>query len=755
MNYSGLIVAVITFLVIGMFHPLVIKGEYYFGTRCWWAFAIAGVAFIVASLMVDHHMASPVLGVVGCSCLWSILEIFEQKKRVEKGWFPMNPKRRDDYKPMIRMMATMVMIAMTTAANAETLNVASPDGRLTVKIQDEAGRVNYAVAYDGKEVMKPSLLGFVSNVGDFSRGLTYRGCKTHEVNDSYSIRNIKARNVKYHANELNATYADSKGREMTVTFRVSDNDIAFRYSMPQWGETASIIIKSEATSFRLPDDRTTSFICPQSGPMVGWMRTKPSYEEEYKPDAPLTDKSAYGQGYTFPCLFRISNNESGDNTWVLISETEVDGKYVGSHLSDYSSEKGYGIAFPMAGEANGHGTADAALALPGVTPWRTISVGGDLKPIVETTISTDVVTPRYTASTDYRPGRYTWSWLIWQDTSINYDDQVKFIDLAAAMGYEYVLVDNWWDKQIGRDRIVELSRYAQGKGVSLMLWYNSNGAWSDAPQTPKQCMNTSLARRKEMAWLKSIGVKGIKVDFFAGDKQHTIQLYEDILADANDFGIQVIFHGCTLPRGWERMYPNYVASEAVLASENTFFNEHHAKQEAFELTMHPFCRNAVASMDWGGTIMNKYLAPDNKSRHRRYTSDIFEMAAAITIQTSVQCIAMQPNNLTELPQMELEFLREVPTSWDETRFIDGYPGKYVVMARRSGDKWYVVGLNATKQPLKLDIDIPMFAGTTAAYYYDKPSKKSLWPEPVLGKLKVDAKGKARVVIQPDGGIIIK
>ena len=653
------------------------------------------------------------------------------------------------------LITSVLMVASVFAANAENLKVTSPDGRLIVNLNDKGGIVTYDVTYDGQEAVKPSRLGLITNVGDFSRGLSFKTSTTRQVSDSYSIRNIKARNVEYRANELNATYADKQNREMTVTFRVSDNNIAFRYSMPQWGETASIIIKEEATSFAFPDG-TTSFICPQSSPMVGWMRTKPSYEEEYKPDAPLTDKSAYGEGYTFPCLFKVGNEKlEAGNYWVLISETGVDGKYVGSHLSDYSADNGYRIAFPMPGEANGHGTTDAALALPGATPWRTITVGSDLRPIVETTISTDVVEQKYAPSIDYRPGRYTWSWLIWQDTSINYADQVKFIDLASAMGYEYVLVDNWWDTQIGRDKIVELSKYAQGKGVSLMLWYNSNGAWSDAPQTPKQCMNTTLARRKEMAWLKSIGVKGIKVDFFAGDKQHTMQLYEDILTDANDFGIQVIFHGCTLPRGWERMYPNYVASEAVLASENTFFNEHHAIQEGFELTMHPFCRNAVASMDWGGTIMNRYMSPDNKSRHRRYTSDIFEMAAAIVIQTSVQCIAIQPNNLTDLPQMELDFLREVPTSWDETRFIDGYPGKYIVMARRSGDRWYVVGLNATKEPLKLDINIPMFADTTAAYYYDKPSKKSLWPESILGKIKVDAKGKTKITIQPNGGIIIK
>ena len=661
------------------------------------------------------------------------------------------------------IITTMLTATCIFAANAKELKVTSPDGRLVVTLNDNRGIPVYSATYDGNEAIKPSRLGLITNVGDFSSGLTFKKSSECKVNDSYSIRNIKARNVEYRANELNATYADNKDREITFTFRVSDNNIAFRYSMPQWGETASIIVKSEATSFSLPDG-TTSFLCPQSSPMVGWMRTKPSYEEEYKPDAPLTDKSAYGEGYTFPCLFKVAPQAGMHNAiWVLISETGVDGKYVGSHLSDYHIAKpstewqggGYQIAFPMAGEANGHGTTDAALALPGSTPWRTITVGNNLKPIVETTIATDVVEQKYDASIEYRPGRYTWSWLIWQDNSINYNDQVKFIDLASAMGYEYVLVDNWWDKQIGRDKIVELSKYAQSKGVSLMLWYNSNGAWSDAPQTPKQCMNTTLARRKEMAWLKSIGVKGIKVDFFAGDKQHTMQLYEDILTDANDFGIQVIFHGCTLPRGWERMYPNYVASEAVLASENTFFNEHHAINEGFELTMHPFCRNAVASMDWGGTIMNRYMSPDNKSRHRRYTSDIFEMAASIVIQTSVQCIAMQPNNLSDLPQMELDFLREVPTSWDETRYIDGYPGKYIVMARRSGDKWYIVGLNATKEPLKLDIDIPMFAGSTPSYYYDKPSKKSLWPESTLGKIKVDTKGKAKVTIQPNGGIIIK
>ena len=98
MNLAGLIIAVTTFLVIGLFHPIVIKSEYYLGTKCWWAFALAGIIFVAASLAVKNAILSPVLGVIGCSCFWSILELFEQKKRVEKGWFPMNPKRREDYR---------------------------------------------------------------------------------------------------------------------------------------------------------------------------------------------------------------------------------------------------------------------------------------------------------------------------------------------------------------------------------------------------------------------------------------------------------------------------------------------------------------------------------------------------------------------------------------------------------------------------------------------------------------------------------
>lgn len=629
---------------------------------------------------------------------------------------------------------------------AESRVVQSPDGRMKVKVSVEDGIATYAVAYDGEEMLCPSRLGLQSNIGDFTKGLSLVEAKESKVEKHYDMTRIKASHIDFMANQLDVTLADAKNHQIIVTFVVANNDIAFRYTLLRQEEDnpKCAVVMSEASSF-LFTEGTTTFLSPQSLPMVGWEQTKPSYEEEYTADMPMTAKSQQGQGYVFPALFRI-----GDKGWALVCETGVTSAYAGSHLSDYSETTGYTIAYPQEGENNGNGSATAGIPVPGSTPWRTITMGKTLQPIVETTISYDVLEPLYEPSKQYQPGRYTWSWLIWQDESINYADQVQFIDLAAAMGFEYCLVDNWWDTRIGRDKIEELSKYAQSKGVRLMLWYNSNGYENNAPQTPRQCMNTSIAREKEMRWMQSIGVVGIKVDFFGGDKQQTMQLYEDILSDANRYGLQVIFHGCTLPRGWERLYPNYVASEAVLASENVFFNEESAIREPYDLTLHPFCRNATATMDWGGIIMNRNMSRDNKSRHTRKTTDVFEMASGIIMQTSVQCVAIQPNNLQELPQVELDFLKAIPTTWEETRYIDGYPGKFVVLARRHNNQWYIAGLNAEKETKTLTLQLPMFAGKTVNYYVDNAEGYA-----ELKTLKVDKKGQAKVTIKPNGGIILK
>lgn len=643
-----------------------------------------------------------------------------------------------------RLKLLVWLFALSGPLAAQSVSVNGPDGKLqlTVSCPSANGEVSYAVTYNGKQMLESSPLGMETNVGDFYRGLQLKEHKVTALDTVYEQSRIKASHIHYRANELLCSFVNGEGKNVQITFRVSNNDVAFRYTLPREQGKGSVTVNSERTGFRFPS-QTTTFLCPQSDAMIGWKRTKPSYEEEYKADAPMNERSGYGHGYTFPCLFKV-----GDDGWVLLSETGVDSRYCGSRLSDWDNGV-YRIAFPMPEENNGNGTVAPAFSLPGSTPWRTVTVGETLKPIVETTVPWDVVEPRYTTTHDYKPGRGTWSWILWQDGSINYDDQVRYVDLAAAMGYEYVLIDNWWDNNIGRDRMEQFIKYARSKGVEVFLWYSSSGYWNDIEQSPVNRMDNSIARKQEMRWLQSQGVKGIKVDFFGGDKQETLRLYEEILSDADDHGLMVIFHGCTLPRGWERMYPNYVGSEAVLASENLVFSQHFCDNEAFNATLHPFIRNAVGCMEFGGVFLNKRLNRSNDGGTIRRTTDIFQLATAVLFQNPIQNFALAPNNLTDAPQICLDFMKQVPTTWDETRFIDGYPGRYIVLARRHGNTWYIAAANATAEPLKLKLDLPMLAGQEVSLYSDD---KKMQPQLKLQKIKTD--GSLQLTVQPQGGAVI-
>ena len=645
---------------------------------------------------------------------------------------------------MVKFFIVMAMLLGSSVASAENKQMTSPDGKLVVTVADMDGRPSYSVSYDNVLFLKPSPLGMIANIGDFSSGMSLeKNVSTNKIDETYELASIKKSKVHYVANEAVFSFTQQGKTIYDVIFRISNNDVAFKYKMYPQGETLSCVVKQEVTGFVFPDG-TTTFLCPQSKPMGGFARTSPSYETSYTADD-VAGKNGWGEGYTFPCLFR-----NGDNGWVLVSETGVNGGYCASRLLGHKGGV-YTIGFPQEGEANGNGTVSPGIALPGETPWRTITVGKTLAPIVETTVPFDVVKPLYPAKGEYTYGRGSWSWIIGMDGSTNYKEQLRYIDFSAAMGYQSVLVDALWDKQIGRDKIEELAKYGKNKGVALYLWYNSNGYWNDAPQTPRGIMDNAIARRKEMKWMQSIGIRGIKVDFFGGDKQMTMQLYEDILSDANEYGLLVIFHGCTLPRGWERMYPNFASSEAVLASENLHFSQGSCDHEAFNATLHPFIRNTVGSMDFGGSALNKYYNADNAPRgSRRVTSDVYALATAVLFQSPVQHFALAPNNLTDSPSWAIDFMKEVPTTWDEVRFIDGYPGKYVILARRHGDKWYIAGVNAQKETLKLKVNLPMFSnGEKVRLFSDDKALQGGVKQIEIGK-----KQELQLAIPCNGGVLI-
>ncbi|HEX9601699.1 MAG TPA: glycoside hydrolase family 97 catalytic domain-containing protein [Mariniflexile sp.] len=601
---------------------------------------------------------------------------------------------------------------ISSSVISQSTEVLSPNGKLKLNVSIEKGKPTYSVTYNDKIMLQNSPLGLVTNEGAFVENMSFVASSNGKVNKHYEQEKIKQSTIKYEANSLKFTIANADKKQLSIVFQVSNNDLAIRYKLPAWGETISCVVTEEATGYKFPS-YTTSFLSPMMKPMTGFARTAPSYENSYTADATMESNTAEF-GYVFPGLFHV-----GDSGWVLVSETGVSSHYCASHLSNYH-DGAYTVVYPDIKHNNGFGSTGAQIGLPGTTPWRTITVGETLRPIVETTIPYDVVDPLYEASQDYKFGRGTWSWIVWQDDSMNYEDQVKYIDLAAAMHFEYILIDAWWDRNMGYEKMKELIQYAKSKGVEVFLWYNSNGTINDAPQTPKDKMNTAIARKKEMKWLKEVGVKGLKVDFFGGDKQETMRLYEDILSDANDYGLMVIFHGATLPRGWERMYPNFVGSEAVLASETLVFSQDVRNKESFYASLHPFMRNSVASMEFGGVLLNDYLNKGNIKGQERLTTNIFQLATSVLFQNPIQMMGLTPNNLKNTPEYQLDFLRKVPTTWDETVFIDGYPGKYVVLARRHKDKWYIVGVNAQKEALKIKIKLPMIAvGEVLKIYTDK------------------------------------
>ncbi|HHU57983.1 MAG TPA: glycoside hydrolase family 97 protein [Bacteroidales bacterium] len=623
--------------------------------------------------------------------------------------------------------------------------VVSPDGKLVFEIKVNQGEVLYEVLYEGETFVAPSALGLATSLGDFRKDLMLaKQSAVSLIEEHYALRTIKSSSVHYRAHEVIFSFNQDERHVFDLEVQVSNNDIAFRYKVYPQGETLVTRVFEEETTYVFPEG-TSTFLSPQMEPMTAFARTAPSYETPYFPDGPV-GKNGWGNGYVFPALFRI-----GDAGWVLISETGVDSRYAASRLLG-KDDGSYKIGHPMEAENNGNGTVAPGIALPGYTPWRTLTVGTTLQPIVETTIPFDVVEEKYPASENYAFGKGSWSWIIKMDGHTTYETQKEYIDFSAAMGYSYVLVDALWDTQIGRDRIEELAAYAASKDVALFLWYNSNGYWNDAPQGPHGYMHQSSVRRPEMEWMQGIGVKGIKVDFFGGDKQVTMDVYESLLYDANDYGLMVIFHGTTLPRGWERMFPNFASSEAVLASEMLHFSQERCDEEAVQASMHPFIRNTVASMDFGGSALNQYYNANNTPGvgTQRKTSDVFALATAVLFQSPVQFFALAPNNMHDAPAWAIDFMKEVPSLWDEVRFIDGYPGRYAVLARRSGDQWYVAGINAGEETLQLELDPDLFVGAERLRLYSDDSG-------LKGSLKVQKMkpgSSLKVSVPKNGGFVL-
>lgn len=600
---------------------------------------------------------------------------------------------------MSAAIATLFAAHISAAEPQLPIPVSSPDGRVQVTfgLYGWSNEPRYTVRLDGKPVLNESHLGLVRRDADFSKSLKLVNVsKVEPYHDEYDLLTTKRRHNVYDANQRSFDLETADGRKMRVQFSVSNDGVAFRYVFPET-DGAMHYVESEASSFNFPS-ATRAWLQPIAVAKSGWSSTNPSYEEVWEKDIPMGSPSPSGAGWIYPALFN-----TGD-VWVLISETGLTRNYSGTRLQSTWRSPEYRVVLPDALENFQNGPVKPQHSLPWTTPWRIVVIG-DLKTVVESTLGTDLAAKPaagVAATPPDGPGKASWSWPLLGDDRTEYDTQKRFIDYAARMGWRYTLVDALWDTQIGYDKLKELVDYARTKNVRILVWYNSAGEWNEAPQTPRNLMLTHASRMKEFARLKEIGVAGLKVDFFGGDGQSVIEYYQDILEDAAKFGFLMNFHGATLPRGWQRTYPNLMTMEAIRGLEFVTFDQRNAEDEPTHAAMIPFTRNVFDPMDFTPVVL------DRINNIERRTSSAFELALSVLFTSGIQHYAEIPEGMARAPGYVQEFMQHVPSIWDDLKFIDGFPGKYVVLARRSGKQWYLAGINGEKTARDVTIDLTAF-----------------------------------------------
>lgn len=638
---------------------------------------------------------------------------------------------------LVNIILLISFFQLSSCSDVQDGSLTSPNGQVQIEVTLNAeGTPLYTVTSQGQQLIEPSELGLVRKDADFSQSLNLTSISdTETVEDTYALKVGKKRAITYLANKKVFTFQNQDGLDFQIIFQVSNDGVAFRYFMP--GDEEMKFITEERTKFNLPDD-ARAWLQPCSEAKTGWAKTNPSYEENYLMDISVEESSPTNAGWVFPALFQAKNQ------WVLLSEAGLDKNYCASRLASASPKGVYQMEFPQPAEKIFNGELLPQSKGDWYSPWRVIAVGS-LKTITESTLGTDVALPATSGDFSWvEPGRAAWSWVILKDNSVNYETQKQFIDYAADMGWEYCLVDGMWDTQIGYDKIKELADYAATKEVGLLLWYNSAGDWNEAYQTPKNVMLTRASRLAEFNKIHEMGIKGVKIDFFGGDGQSVIEYYHEILTDAAEAEILVNFHGCTLPRGWQRTYPNLLTMESIKGMEFITFAQTNADAAVAHCAMLPFTRNVFDPMDFTPVCFSEIPGIE------RRTSNGFELALSTLFVSGMQHYAETAEGMSQVPDYVKDAMKAVPVAWDESVFVDGFPGKYVVMARRKGDRWFVAGINAEEAPKSITLDLSFLKGN-GTLITDGPEYRSWKKQSIV----IDDTGKIEIEIKPNGGFLIQ
>ncbi len=558
---------------------------------------------------------------------------------------------------------------------SQHLTVLSPNGEVRINLINQqnsnTGEWYLKLSHKGngepQEAIPRIDLGLLRSDQDFSKELTILKIgKPNLVNESYDALHGKRSHRVNAANEVIAYFENPGKAKMNVIIRAYNDGVAFRYEFPEKGD--SFVVKDEMTAYTIPDSTKR------------WLQKfNPANEGYYRE----SKDGKVQQDWAYPALFQTPDS----SCFYLIHEADVNRSYCGTKLTNTAEPSNYKLSFPDDWNGRGKGQREPSISLPWKSPWRVVIVGS-LADIVESTLVDDVSTPSVLKETDWiKPGPVSWNYWSHNHGTKDYQVVCEFADLAAQMGWPYTLLDWEWDAMGNGGNLEDALKYIHSKGVKPLMWYNSGGDHTWVSATPKNRMLTHENRVKEFSKLQKLGVVGVKVDFFESEKQDMINYYLDIVEDAAKYKIMVYFHGCLVPRGWARTYPNLMTYEGVRGAE--WYNN--VPDFTYEAPIHntilPFTRNVVGSMDYTPVTFTN-------SQHPHITSYGHELALSVLFESALQHMADRPEGYEELPSAAKTFLRNIPTAWDDTKLLEGYPGQDVMIARLKNKSWYIGGINA-------------------------------------------------------------
>ena len=588
-------------------------------------------------------------------------------------------------------LLTLTLLCLC-AYSIKAQSIESPNGSITIQVKGKG----LTVCWQQQPVLD------IPTISDDALSLK----RVRRVTTDYTMLTGKRRHCTNKANEY---------RSGALTLRVYNDGIAFRYAN-----------KTGNTVYSIPEG-TRRWMQQWCDSYEGFFPLTTTYKVEPVPSYSGISKSDEGWNnrWGYPALL-----EPVKNVFVLLTEANIERGQSASCLFNDGELFRVVPAEQYAVSASDH------------TPWR-VAVIGKLADVVESTLVTDVSEPSKIAKTSWiQPGVASWIYWAYNHGSNDYDIICKYVDMAVTLHLPYVLIDAEWDEMKNGKTIEDAVAYAKEKGVRPLIWYNSSVGWVNGAPGPKFRLNKAEDREKEFAWCERIGVAGVKIDFFSGDNQRNMDYCQDLLESAARHHLLVNFHGATIPRGWQRTWPNLMTTEGVYGAE--WYNNvaTFTSQAARHNATLPFTRNVIGPMDYTPCAFSD-------SQHPHITSPSHELALTVLFESGLQHLADRPESFLSQPQQVQDFLGALPTAWDETRYVSGYPGESVVLARRSGKTWYVAGINGSDSPQSLVLAKDFLKGSVRQMTLFADNEQGGWSIQALNELPT------KVACLPRGGFIIR